>query len=358
MLLSGFLKGIKLVFDGFVNLVAFVLIKAGLWLCALFTFLYIIICAIMGIKLTGGALILLIIGIVITAVLGVFFAVKRYAALKFAVPEKRKMRYLEKTDYKDEYKAKKAFETEPASEWDNSSKKPLGRPDEDKFARSNTEKRYKEPQIDDYADMYSRERERSGFIREENNYYNNQNNNSKSSYYGKPLYEQKEYGQNPKFDSYYKQDSGGQKSKYEDFNDLKKQYFSSNTQNPPYDEAAAANDSYGYNQKPDSYQNMKNEYQNPQRFDSYQSPKKFDNYQSPDTYERQENEYRHNSNVERKPQNPYDSFFNKYAEKETPMVFSTRKDPDILIHEYSDRLEFYRRNEYGGLILLSIERKN
>jgi len=32
---------------------------------------------------------------------------------------------------------------------------------------------------------------------------------------------------------------------------------------------------------------------------------------------------------------------------EKPLVFATRKDPNLLIKEYSDRLEFYRKSEDG-----------
>jgi hypothetical protein len=41
-----------------------------------------------------------------------------------------------------------------------------------------------------------------------------------------------------------------------------------------------------------------------------------------------------------------------------PLVFSTRKDPDIIIVEYSDRLEFYRRKGRGAPEFLASEPKN
>lgn len=364
MLLSGLIKAVKLIFDGIVSVIAFVLIKAGLWLCALFTFLYIIVCAILGEKLAGAALIFLVMGIVITAVLGVTLAVKRYISLKQAVPEKRKMRYLEKTDYKDEYKAKKAFETESTdSEWDNGPKKARAVPDEDRFAKANKEKRYKEPDI--INNGYSNSPDYDGYgnsraNREYSDYSGGREHNN--SYYGKPLYEKREQRDNPKFDSYYKQDYNPQKSKYEDFNDLKKRYFSNSSENRPYEETAAANDqkSQNYSQ---GYNNSSN-YQNPQANglnQNYSEPQGYNGYQNSQQSFSYNNQQPNNQTSEKQNRNksPYNSFFARNDNNtESPMIFSTRRDPDILIHEYSDRLEFYRKNDYGGLTLLSVERKD
>lgn len=42
---------------------------------------------------------------------------------------------------------------------------------------------------------------------------------------------------------------------------------------------------------------------------------------------------------------------------EEPRIFRTRTDPNVLIYEYSDRLEFFRRESNGNLTFLSVERK-
>jgi len=42
---------------------------------------------------------------------------------------------------------------------------------------------------------------------------------------------------------------------------------------------------------------------------------------------------------------------------EEAMIFRTRIDEDILIYEYSDRLEFYRETQSGRLELVEIRRK-
>ena len=34
---------------------------------------------------------------------------------------------------------------------------------------------------------------------------------------------------------------------------------------------------------------------------------------------------------------------NKYVEEEPPMVFATRRDPDIFVCEFADRIEVYRK---------------
>ncbi len=43
--------------------------------------------------------------------------------------------------------------------------------------------------------------------------------------------------------------------------------------------------------------------------------------------------------------------------EETPRIYRTRKDPNILIYDYSDRVEFYRKTE-SGLNYLYTERKD
>jgi hypothetical protein len=43
--------------------------------------------------------------------------------------------------------------------------------------------------------------------------------------------------------------------------------------------------------------------------------------------------------------------------EETPMVFATRRDPDVLVYEYSDRLKFYKKTK-KGLVHISTEYKN
>ena len=48
---------------------------------------------------------------------------------------------------------------------------------------------------------------------------------------------------------------------------------------------------------------------------------------------------------------------NHNEKQERPMLFRTRIADDILIHEYSDRLEFYREHENGYLELVEIRRK-
>ncbi len=45
------------------------------------------------------------------------------------------------------------------------------------------------------------------------------------------------------------------------------------------------------------------------------------------------------------------------ADEEKPRIFRTRMDPNMLIYEYSDRLDFYRKTD-GGLLLVSSEPKN
>ncbi len=44
-----------------------------------------------------------------------------------------------------------------------------------------------------------------------------------------------------------------------------------------------------------------------------------------------------------------------YSE-ETPMIFATRRDPNIIVYEYSDRLKFFRKTK-RGLIHISTEFK-
>ena len=48
--------------------------------------------------------------------------------------------------------------------------------------------------------------------------------------------------------------------------------------------------------------------------------------------------------------------FRIHAE-EKPMIFRTRMDSTLLIYEYSDRLEFYRKT-LDGPVKLSVEYKN
>ena len=48
--------------------------------------------------------------------------------------------------------------------------------------------------------------------------------------------------------------------------------------------------------------------------------------------------------------------FRIHAE-EKPMIFRTRMDSTLLIYEYSDRLEFYRKTP-DGPVKLSVEYKN
>jgi len=45
------------------------------------------------------------------------------------------------------------------------------------------------------------------------------------------------------------------------------------------------------------------------------------------------------------------------SRQESPLIFRTRRDPGIIIYEYSDRLQFYRK-QGNGLVLLSTEYKD
>lgn len=66
MILRGIIRGIMFIVDGFAKIIAWLLIALGLWLPALFTFIYFITCAITHIKIVGNVVTLYFVGLALS----------------------------------------------------------------------------------------------------------------------------------------------------------------------------------------------------------------------------------------------------------------------------------------------------
>ncbi len=93
-------KALKFIVDGFASVCAFLLVTLGLWLPAVYSLLFLVICAIAGIKLQGGAITFYIVGLVLAFSGGGAIAYLRYKSKK--KPEKssrRNVRSVQKSEY-------------------------------------------------------------------------------------------------------------------------------------------------------------------------------------------------------------------------------------------------------------------
>ncbi len=364
MLLSGFLKIIKKAFDGFVSLLAFLLFKAGLWLPAAFTLLFIVICAICKASIAGALLVVFIIGLIASALIGVALAARRYIKLKMAVPSKKKVRYMEKTGRKEN------IEPDYRSEWDNGGGKRYVA-DEDRLSKKNGYE-YKEPDI--AVNNPNKEEPRRQSVSGSYSDGYNPHPPQKPANSGFKQMPEEETERTP-FSGYagYNDPPPQNKGTYEDFAKLKREYFGNAD---PYAETAAhKNEEFKdasfepYNRRQnntDRRDDLSNYYQ-----DGFGQSGYTQNDYAQNSYgqnNQSQNNYGQNDYGQNNGQNNYgqNNGQNNYAqnepparqkERETPMVFATRRDPDIIIYEYSDRLVFYRKSS-KGLMLIAVEPKN
>ena len=80
-MIFGFLvRALKFIVDGFASVCAFLLVTLGLWLPAVYSLLFLVVCAIAGIKLQGVVITFYIIGLVITFSGAVGISYLRYNA--------------------------------------------------------------------------------------------------------------------------------------------------------------------------------------------------------------------------------------------------------------------------------------
>lgn len=282
-MIFGFLvKALKFLIDGFASVCAFLLVTLGLWLPAVYSLLFLIVCAIAGIKLQGTVITLYIVGLVLTfsgsVAISVFRARRKKRskrgsarAVQTNVKSVKKSDYADYADYSD--RRAERYESDGASDYYQSEPAPV------------TE-----------ALPQSHEPPRSATA-----------SSAKSE-----LYENKK------------------EFKYDDFADLRKKYFGDENASdvlPATQQSKAPADSYGgvlsesgFSQSRESYGFL--------------------------------------------PEIPHDALSREHLERrlmgieteEKPMIFATRRDPDVIVYEYSDRLKFFRKTK-RGLIHISTEFK-
>lgn len=296
MIFSFLVKAIKAIVDGFARLCAFLLVTLGLWLPAVYSIFFLIVCAIAGIPLKGTTTTVYIIGLVISFIACVWLGIRRIDRRK----AKKNESYTQKTQKNQGGGAVKRREYAPA---EDVLQRPNVEVNEDFYATNE----YAPTQGDLYSNSQSTPQE-------------DRKKSAKEELYGKTK----------------------QQTTYDDFEDLKAKYLAADAgakaehsapvqnNNSAATNNSAGDSTYGAALKDSGFSNN---FDTPDVAPSY-------NFQLSDPISRQQLERR----------------LMGVETNEKPMVFAMRSDPDIIVYEYSDRLKYYRKTK-RGLIHLSTEFK-
>lgn len=240
----------KFVIDGTAKVIAFLLINLGLWLPAIYSIIYLIVCAAARVKLVGGIISIFYIGLVVSFVIGLLLS---YWVYKLKIRKKNPNR------------------------------------NDAKVISQKTEKARKGDSQD-----FSDEDEGPAEIK---------------THYRKSYYEERDYG------------------------DLNQKYFGNGepikkNRTVDDDEFAIDEEDYDDREKKASRRN---------------ADKNFSN--SLDMEEVKNSKNKNDKNLTKR--GGYDKREQSAAEIETPMVFAMRNDPNMLVHEYNDRFEFFKKIKTG-----------
>ena len=314
-MIFGFLvKAIKFLVDGFASVCAFLLVTLGLWLPAVYSLLFLIICAIAGIKLQGGVITLYIIGLVLTFAGAVAISVFRYNRKK-------------KKNKKPSRRAQTNVRSVKKSEYAGGKNKAADYCYDDGYY----------PQDDSYADnSYANVQPTQESVTSEPR--TSESMTPESVTFGQayaPPSEEKENIVSKAKNELYSQNKD---YKYDDFSDLRKKYFGDENAKDETPTAPSANNMPAGDNNPN-----KNSYGDILSQSGFSTQRESEGYlssRSPDALSREHLERR----------------LMGCETEEKPMVFASRRDPNIIIYEYSDRLKFYKKTK-RGLIHVSTEFK-
>ena len=135
---------------------------------------------------------------------------------------------------------------------------------------------------------------------------------------------------------------------------------------PGYNNASGYNAQPGYNNAsgynaPSGYNNAQHGYNAPSGYNGYHSDAGADNGGGRETGESMFEQAKRSMRAEfagYNPPSPQQDVTPSDDAREKPLgIFRTRSDPSILIYEYADRLDFWRRTDGGGLEYVRTETK-
>ena len=287
-MIFGFLvRALKFIVDGFASVCAFLLVTLGLWLPAVYSLLFLVVCAIAGIKLQGVVITFYIIGLVITFSGAVGISYIRYNAKRKS--KKRSARNAQanvRSVKKSEFAPRDYESGYDAREYDAQKYEPQGY--ETREFTQAQDGIYSQSAVSGQTAPTDAQQPLPNT--EQPAEKQNAVSAAKSELYGKNDY------------------------KYEDFSDLRKKYFGDgNEADVTPSESCLRPYSQGGEFVPPT---------------------------NPDALMREQLERR---------------LMGTFSE-EQPMVFATRRDPNIIVYQYSDRLKFFTKTK-RGLVHISTEYK-
>lgn len=299
MIIRFIVNSIKLVVETVAKIVAFLLIELGLWLPAVYSFAFLIICAVTKTKITGSILPIYFVFLGIATLISLYFTISR--------------------------KSKKKKEGNDSSVVGNNLKKV----------------KYKGKAENGYNPSYAEDNQ--GFFASQDSY--NKTNNGQAINQGGTMQnqyqgQQQMQGYYPPPPAYYYPPPPAYyypppNSYYPSYNpnadnkDLEEKYLAKKRPQKQESEDATAEEKLF---------SKKEVYSKPIKYHDYSNPNGSEELLRTSSYELEQR-------------------LEGFSQSEKPLVFTTRKDPNLVIFEYSDRLEIYEQTK-KGLSLLTVEYRN